>query len=97
VPNFPDDSLFEKITATLNPCQSFFRTSHAFDFKHFAAAGTLTQPQSDPALCKNCGGEKLPVEREGKAYLIRALLEHLRPEQHLRALTAKRRKRRAGT
>ena len=64
----PDDSLSRKSPATLNPCQSCFRTSHAFDCKHFAAAEKLTQPQTAPPLCKNCGGEKLPVERKGKAY-----------------------------
>ncbi len=43
-----------------------FRTSHAFDCKHSAAGGKITQRQSAGVLCKNCGAEKLPVERQGK-------------------------------
>jgi len=64
----PGDSLSRKSPATLNPCRNRFRTSHAFDCKHFAAAEKLTQPQTAAPLCKNCGATKLPVEREGKVY-----------------------------
>jgi len=64
----PGDSLSRKSPATLNPCRNRFRTSHAFDCKHFAARRKLTQRQTAARLCKNCGGEKLPVEREGKVY-----------------------------
>src|ERR1019366_4444414 len=49
-----------------NPCRNRFRTSHAFDCKHFAAAEKLTQRQTAAPLCKNCGGAKFPVERKGK-------------------------------
>ena len=63
----PGDSL-SRSPATLNPCRNRFRTSRAFDCKHFAAAETLTQRQSAAPLCKNCGAEKLPVERKGKVY-----------------------------
>ena len=64
----PGDSLSRKSPATLNPCRNRFRTSHAFDCKHFAAAEKLTQRQTAAPLCKNCGAAKLPVERKGKVY-----------------------------
>jgi hypothetical protein len=64
----PGDSLSRKPPATLNPCRNRLRTSHAFDCKHFAATAKLTQRQIAAALCKNCGAEELPVEREGKMY-----------------------------
>src|SRR5450759_1595197 len=67
-PNSPGDSLSRKSPATLNPCRNRFRTSHAFDCKHFAAAEKLTQRQTAAPLCKNCGAAKLPVERKGKVY-----------------------------
>jgi hypothetical protein len=61
----PGDSL-SKITGDAEPLSNSFRTSHAFDWKHFAGVKRLTQLQSAARLCKNCEGEKLPVERGGK-------------------------------
>jgi len=60
----PDDSL-SRSPATSNPCRNRFRTSHAFDCKHFAGVEGLTQRQTAASLCKNCGGMELPVEEEG--------------------------------
>jgi hypothetical protein len=62
----PDDSL-SKSPATPNPHRNRSRTSRAFDCLHCAAAGRLTQRQSEAPLCKNCGGGKVPVDGEGKA------------------------------
>jgi|GEM_PF-5617243 len=66
-PSFPRRFTLEKSPATLNPGRNRFRTSHAFDCKHCAAGEKLTQRQTAASLCKNCGAEKLPVEREGKS------------------------------
>jgi hypothetical protein len=63
---FPPVTHSRKSPATLNPCRNRFRTSHAFRFKHLAAGCKLTQCQIEPRLCKNCGGQELLVESEGK-------------------------------
>lgn len=62
----PGDPLSRKSPATPNPHGNGFGTSRAFDCKHIAAAGELTQRQSGSRLCKNCGAVKLPVEGKGK-------------------------------
>ena len=69
---FPPVIHSRKPPATLNLYRNRFRTSHAFDCKHSAAAERLTQRQMGLRLCKNCGAEKLPVEGKENVVLLRA-------------------------
>src|ERR1017187_10191025 len=68
----PGDSLSRNHRHRRTFLAADFRTSHAFDCKHFAAAERLTQRETAAALCKYCEALELPVERKGKVYFISA-------------------------
>jgi hypothetical protein len=67
---FPPVIHSRETTGNAEPLSQQFQNISRFDCKHFAIAEKLTQRQTAPLLCKNCGAAQLPVEGKGKMGLL---------------------------